>query len=67
MLASILNFAGPDLLVIILIIVLLFGAKRIPALVRGIRESIEAFRQPPSTTRQKLPDDVRRSNEKPDV
>ena len=45
MTASILNFAGPDLLIVIVIIVLLFGAKRIPKLARGIRLSILEFRR----------------------
>jgi sec-independent protein translocase protein TatA len=45
MTASILNFAGPDLVIILAIVVLLFGARRIPKLARGIRLSILEFRK----------------------
>jgi sec-independent protein translocase protein TatA len=45
MIGSLLNFSGPDLLIILLIIVLLFGATRIPALAKGIRQAIAAFKE----------------------
>jgi len=35
MIASILNFAGPDMMVILVIVFLLFGAKKLPELARG--------------------------------
>lgn len=45
MIATLLNFGGPDLLIILLIVVLLFGATRIPALAKGIRHAIAAFKE----------------------
>lgn len=42
---SLLNFSGLDLLIILAIIILLFGATRIPALAKGVRKTIAAFRE----------------------
>ncbi len=41
--ASILNLGGPDMLVVLLIVLLLFGAKRLPGLARGVGQSIKEF------------------------
>jgi sec-independent protein translocase protein TatA len=41
--ASILNFAGPDMIVILLIVLLLFGAKRLPELARGMGKAVKEF------------------------
>jgi Sec-independent protein secretion pathway components len=35
-LASIMNLMGPDMMVILLIVLLLFGARKLPELARGI-------------------------------
>jgi sec-independent protein translocase protein TatA len=37
-------FSGPDILLIVLVFVLLFGGKKIPDLARGLGESIRNFR-----------------------
>jgi sec-independent protein translocase protein TatA len=42
-LASFLNLGGPDVLIIALIVVLLFGAKRLPELARGMGRSLREF------------------------
>lgn len=42
-LASLFNLGGFDALLIILVVMLLFGAKRLPGLVRGISQSIREF------------------------
>ena len=42
-LASFLNLGGPDVLIIALIVVLLFGAKKLPALARGMGQSLREF------------------------
>ena len=34
--ANILNFAGPDMIVVLVIVLLLFGAKKLPELARGM-------------------------------
>jgi sec-independent protein translocase protein TatA len=43
MLASLLNLAGPDMMVILLIVLLLFGAKRLPELARGMGRAVKEF------------------------
>jgi len=42
-LASLLNLGGPDVLIIALIVVLLFGAKRLPELARSMGRSLRVF------------------------
>ena len=39
------NFAGPDMLVIGLIMLLLFGAKKLPELARGLGQSLNEFKK----------------------
>jgi sec-independent protein translocase protein TatA len=41
--ASILNFAGPDMMIILLIVFLLFGAKKLPELARGMGKAVKEF------------------------
>lgn len=41
--ASILNLVGPDMMVVLLIILLLFGAKRLPELARGMGRAVKEF------------------------
>ena len=41
--ASILNFAGPDMMVILLIVFLLFGGKKLPELARGMGRAVKEF------------------------
>jgi sec-independent protein translocase protein TatA len=45
MLASFMNLGGPDLLVILLIILVLFGAKKLPELARGLGQAIKEFQK----------------------
>ena len=44
-LASFMNLAGPDLIVILLIILVLFGAKKLPELARGMGSGIKEFQK----------------------
>ncbi len=48
------NLWHPELLIILVIVVLLFGARRIPELMRGFGEGIKSFkegmREPPTST-----------------
>jgi len=46
MIASILNFAGPDMMVILLIVFLLFGAKKLPELAQGMGRAVKEFSPP---------------------
>ena len=41
--ASILNLAGPDLIVILLIVLLMFGSKKLPELARGMGRAMKEF------------------------
>lgn len=43
MIASILNLMGPDMIVILLIVLLLFGAKKLPELARGMGRAVKEF------------------------
>jgi len=43
LIASILNFAGPDMMVILLIVLLLFGSKKLPELARGMGRAVKEF------------------------
>src|SRR2546428_2511442 len=44
-LASFMNLAGPDLIVILLIILVLFGAKKLPELARGMGQAVREFQK----------------------
>jgi sec-independent protein translocase protein TatA len=39
------NFGGPDVLIILLIVLILFGAKKLPDLARGLGQSVNEFRK----------------------
>lgn len=44
-LASFMNLAGPDLIIILLIVLVLFGAKKLPELARGMGQAIKEFQK----------------------
>src|ERR1700674_2878945 len=43
--ASFMNLAGPDLIIILLIVLVLFGAKKLPELARGMGKAIKEFQK----------------------
>jgi sec-independent protein translocase protein TatA len=43
MIASILNLVGPDMMIILLIVLLLFGSKKLPELARGMGRAVKEF------------------------
>jgi sec-independent protein translocase protein TatA len=43
MIASILILVGPDMVVVLLIVLLLFGAKKLPELARGMGRAVKEF------------------------
>ena len=49
------NLAGPDLFIVLLIVIMLFGAKKLPGLARSLGESLNEFRK----ARQDLDDQAR--------
>lgn len=44
-LASLMNLGGPDLIVILLIILVLFGAKKLPGLAKGMGQAMKEFQK----------------------
>lgn len=42
-LASLFNLAGPDLIIIFFVILLLFGAKKLPELAKGLGQAVKEF------------------------
>jgi sec-independent protein translocase protein TatA len=53
-LASLMNFGGPDLIVILLIVLVLFGAKRLPDLARGMGQAMKEFQKAKDDLSQEL-------------
>ncbi len=45
LLASLMNFGGPDLIVILLIVLVLFGAKKLPELAKGMGQAVREFQK----------------------
>lgn len=45
LLASFANFGGPDLIIILLIILVLFGAKKLPELAKGMGLAVKEFQK----------------------
>src|SRR3977135_2141498 len=45
LIASIMNVAGPDLIIILLIVLVLFGAKKLPELARGMGQAVKEFQK----------------------
>ena|SRR5437764_311833 len=43
--ASLTNLAGPDLLIILVIVLVLFGAKKLPELARGMGQAVKEFQK----------------------
>ncbi len=43
MIASLLNLGGPDLILILLVVLVLFGPKKLPELARGLRQAMNEF------------------------
>jgi sec-independent protein translocase protein TatA len=43
--ASLMNLGGPDLIVILLIVLVLFGAKKLPELARGMGQAVKEFQK----------------------
>ncbi len=58
--ASIMNLMGPDMMVILLIVLLLFGAKKLPELARGMGRAVKEF----SAARDEVEREFRQSGPK---
>ena len=62
-LAVIPSLGGPEVIVIFLVLLLLFGAKKLPELARGIGKSAGEFRK----AREEFEDEIRRGGEEADI
>lgn len=51
------NLAGPDLIVILLIVLVLFGAKKLPELARGMGQAVKEFQK----AKDEFSDEIHRS------
>ena len=65
MVASLSNLLGPNLLLVVGIVVLLFGGKKIPDLARGIRSSIKEFKRGKEEQQPGVPKPVKDRPETP--
>lgn len=60
-----LSFLGPEMLVIVFAILLLFGGRKIPELMRGIGKGISEFNKARASVEQELKEGMREKNEDP--
>ena len=67
LIASIMNLGGPDLIVILLIILVLFGAKKLPDLARGMGQAIKEFQKAKDEFSDELHNAGKNEPAKPDV
>lgn len=58
------NFFGPEMLVVFFAILLLFGGKKIPELMKGIGKGIREFNTARSTLESELKDGMKESEKK---
>lgn len=58
------SFFGPEMLVVFFAILLLFGGKKIPELMRGIGKGIREFNTARSTIESELKEGMRESDRK---
>lgn len=58
------SIGGPELFLILLIIVILFGAKKLPELARGLGEGIREFRKAARDVQEEIGKDPKKLEEK---
>ena len=61
------NLGGPDLIIVLLIILVLFGAKKLPELARGMGSAIKEFQKAKDEFRDELHSAGKTDSAKPDV
>ncbi|GHC56743.1 Sec-independent protein translocase subunit TatA/TatB [Roseibacillus persicicus] len=57
------NLGGPEILIIFVIVLLLFGAKKIPELARGLGKSMGEFKK----AREEFEDEIKRAADDVDL
>ena len=58
------NFLGPEMLVIVFAILLLFGGKKIPELMRGVGKGIREFNNARATIESEITDGMKDGEKK---
>jgi len=67
LLALLSNFGGPDLIIILLIILVLFGAKKLPELAKGMGQAVKEFQKAKDEFNDELHNAGNTPPAKPDV
>ncbi len=60
------NLRGSQFIIVVLVILLLFGGKKIPELMRGMGKGINAFKQGLNDAREEINKPIETSSEKSD-
>jgi sec-independent protein translocase protein TatA len=58
MIASLFNLAGPDMLVVLSVLLLFFGAKKLPELARALGRAVKEFNAARDETEKELTQDA---------
>jgi sec-independent protein translocase protein TatA len=61
------SIGGPELILIILVIVVFFGAKKIPEMAKGLGEGIREFRKAAREVQEEGTKETKKLNEKSDL
>lgn len=61
-----LNFLGPEMLIIVFAILLLFGGKKIPELMKGVGKGIKEFNNARATIETELKEGMKEADKKAD-
>jgi sec-independent protein translocase protein TatA len=67
LLALLSNFGGPDLIIILLIVLVLFGAKKLPELAKGMGQAVKEFQKAKDEFSDELHNAGKATPPKPDV
>jgi sec-independent protein translocase protein TatA len=57
-------FSGPHIILILLVVLLLFGGKKIPELMRGLGRGIREFKDAKDNVQREIEDHMREDNSK---
>ncbi len=64
-LAGIFGLGGPELMIILVIILLLFGGAKLPALAKGLGQSVKEFKKASKDDDDEKKSDEKKSDSKP--
>lgn len=57
-----LNLGGPEIFLIVLVVLLLFGGKKIPELMRGLGKGVKSFKEGMNDVEKSINDDISSSS-----